>query len=70
MSQMTEEEYREQTLDRIYEELPKMTIKEIFNIYQYIINTSEFELMDKMIYTKIDFRLYDSLKTKYPEEFL
>jgi hypothetical protein len=67
---MNEEEYRLSTLDRIYEELPKATIHQLNDVLQYITNPTEFELIDKYVWTKLSVKKYNELSSKYPEEFL
>lgn len=67
---MDENEYTQSTLDRIHEELPKLTLHELHNVMQYVSNSTEFELIDKYIYHKVENKLYDKLKEKYPEEFI
>ena len=67
---MDELQYIEETKDRIKLELDKLTIHELHNILQYVLNSGEWEFIDRYSYTKLSNDKYDELSTKYPEEFI
>ena len=69
----TREELKEKIIKALHRSGPNIlqpNTSDLQNLYQFILNPIEFQIIDVYEQTPIDVDLYNTLKEKYPEEFI